>query len=482
MPGGAAASSVMDRAPGVVGNLFGSSITAGDYLHTRAWLDGDRFAVAEGGSNVYAAEEQFWNDAFASRSLFETKRILLEDFVLMDWIPRSPGRYHSDEGRSARSRADSHVLGATTISDRHGNDVLFDPVGKSAMIAGGLGCLRLAMKTIGGAEFKLLSASSTGMAHAGIVVAVSASDYASIGGAIAGGGGLRCSLDAELRYWEPDKYLPVGATVGIPRVYLLVRDIAPASKALPRLDATPAIVFKTSSAEFPGNFFAYTHIDPADGAALDGCVEWMKANYVEARYEGRVLTDFDETTPRFSTTACPLRDVLDPTRPLMDVVAPLVDESLVNPHLAKFYIESLNIERWESTSMSNVTITGDGNVVGNNNQVVTTIHRGLDREGLRELGEASALLRGEILQLDSVPEKTKNQAARALEDAEEEAADENPDEAVVVNSLQRARDVLEAAGETYDSSKAWGQRFLELGKAVAVVLPAAAQYLPRLFG
>ena len=124
--------------------------------------------------------------------------------------------------------------------------------------------------------------------------------------------------------------------------------------------------------------------------------------------------------------------------------------------------------------MSNFTITGDGNVVGNNNQVVTTIHRGLDRDGLRELGEAFAMLRGEITQLDTVPEKTKNQAVRAIEDAEEEAADADPDETVVVDSLRRAKDVLEAVGETYDTSKAWGQRFLEMGKALAVVIPAAA--------
>ena len=51
-----------------------------------------------------------------------------------------------------------------------------------------------------------------------------------------------------------------------------------------------------------------------------------------------------------------------------------------------------------------------------------------------------------------------------------------------MNSLQRARDVLEAAGENVRLvCKAWGERFLELGKAVVVVLPAAADYLPGLF-
>ena len=481
MPGEPVTSSSMDETPAVIGDFLGSSITAGDYLHTRAWVHGDRFGVAEAGSCVYSAEEQFWLDAFNSQSLFETKRILLQDFIVMDWIPRSPGRYHSDTGRMARSNAAAHVLGATTIEDRGGNSILFDPHGKSAMIAGGLGCLRLAMKTMGGAEVKFLSASSTGMAHAGIVVAVQANDYASIGGLIAEHGGIRCSLAGELRFLNTDKYLPVGATVGIPRIYVLVDDIDGLSPNLPQLDATPAIVFSTEDPDFFGNFFAYTHIDPGDGAALPKCVEWMETNYIHDRYNGRVLTDFDETVPRFATTACALRDVLDPSCSLVDVAAPLVAERLVNAHAAKFYVESLNVERWESNLVSNFTITGDGNVIGNNNQVVTTIHRGLDTEGLRELGEAFATLRGEIVQLNTVPEKTRNQAVRAIEDAEEEAADANPDETVVTDSLRRAKDVLEAAGETFDTSTAWGQRFIELGKALAVAIPAAARYIPGLF-
>ena len=323
----------------------------------------------------------------------------------MDWIPRSPGRYHSD-GRSLRSNAEATFSGPRPSRIGAGMRPV-RPRGKSATIAGGLGCLRFAMKTIGGAEVKFLSASSTGMAHAGmwspsVRAIIRRSEEPSPAEA-----GFAARSHAELRYWDQTSTSPSGRRSEfrvstswfqsrLPR--RLYRDWTRLRRSFSR----------QSSAEFPGNFFAYTHIDPADGSSLDGCVEWMKANYVEARYDGRVLTDFDETTPRFSTTACPLRDVLDPTRPLMDVVAPLVDESLVNPHLAKFYIESLNIERWESTSMSNVTITGDGNVVGNDDQVVTTINRGLDREGLRELGEASALLRGEILQLDPVPEKTKN--------------------------------------------------------------------------
>lgn len=482
----AAASSATDRRPAVIRPFMASSITAGDYLFTRAWVHGDHFETADDGAATYASEEDFWHDALETQAMFETRRLVLKDFVLMEWVPRSPGRYHSAAGRQARSGAAEHMLQVTTIADREGGSVLYDPVGKSAMITGGLGCLRLAMKTLGGSEVKLLSASSSGLAHGGIVVAVRAGDYATLGARIAERGGARCSLTGELRYWNADKYLPFGAEVGIPRLYLLVDDLDIGADKLPNLDATPAIVFSSQgggpegAGDFYGNFYAYTHIDPADAEAVPRCVRWLQDNYVEARYSGRVLTDFDETTPRFPATACALRDVLDPARSLAEVAAPLIEENLVVPQLAQLYVQTLNVERWEAT-MSNFSITGDGNVVGNNNQVVTTIHRGLDREGLRELGEAFALLRGEIIQLDDVPDKVKNQAARALEDAEEEAADENPDQEVVIGSLRRAKDVLEAAGETYDSSKAWGQRFLELGKALAVAIPAMAHYLPMLF-
>jgi hypothetical protein len=478
MAAGSSASSVIDRTPAVISGRWGEHITVGDYLHTRAWMHGDLFETADVGRGVYSSEEAFWNDALGSRSFYETSQVLLEDFVVMDWVPRSPGRYHSQEGRAARDRAAGHTL-TTTIEDRGGHSVLYDPYGKGAMIGGGVGCLRLAMKTIGGETFKLLSASTSGMAHAGVVVALRSSDYGSLAASIAERGGTRCTLLGELRYWNVDRLLPLGATVGIPRIYLQVSDIDPSAGKMPRLDATPAIVFKSDDGELPGNFYTFAHVDPADGSALERCVRWMLENYVEGLYNGRVLTDFDETTPRFAATACPLRDVLDPARALAQVAAPLLEEDVVERHRGQFYIESLNVERWEL--VSNITITGDGNVVGNNNQVVTTINRGLDRDGLRELGEAFALLRGEILQLDGVPEKTRNQAVRALEDAEEEAADENPDDEVIVASLERAKDVLGAAGETYDTSKAWVQRFVEAGKALAVVIPVAANYLPRLF-
>jgi hypothetical protein len=59
-------------------------------------------------------------------------------------------------------------------------------------------------------------------------------------------------------------------------------------------------------------------------------------------------------------------------------------------------------------SFQNVTITGDGVVIGNNNNVVTSINKGLSSGVLKELGESFALLRGEVIQSEKIVQKVRN--------------------------------------------------------------------------
>ena len=129
----------------------------------------------------------------------------------MDWIPRSRDVRDTVNGRMA---ARTQGLG-DKIMERGVNHPVH-PHGKSAMIAGGLGCLRLAMKTMGGAEVKFLSASSTGMAHAGIVVAVRANDYASIGGLIAELAAFAARSPVSCAFGIPTSICPWGLRLGYP--------------------------------------------------------------------------------------------------------------------------------------------------------------------------------------------------------------------------------------------------------------------------
>jgi hypothetical protein len=472
----AAKASPLESGAAVTG-LFGAThIAFGDYIHTRAWLSADRFSTGRRGERAYRDETEFWRDALAGGRLFETRRVTLEDFVLMDWLPRSPGRYHMPEGERAREAAGERII------ERNGHGVVFDPVGKTGMVSGGMGCLRLLMKDVARLELQFLGATSSGYAHRGIVVAVSSDDYAVVAERIADDGGIRCTLSGEVRFWRPDDSLPLGVAVRVPRIYVLVDELAtPRRDGLPKLDVTPAVVFTSADQEFQsdGPFYGYAHFDATEQGSLDRAVDWLENSYIGGRYQGSVLTDFDERVPRFDDVSCPISTIMDRTVSLETATKPL-QEGVFSQRIA-LYAQSVVIERAEGP-VTNVSITGDGNVVGDNNRVVTTINRGLDREGLRELGETFALLRGEILSLDSLPDKTRNQVDRALADAEDELADDDPDPETVEGSLRRAAETMQAAGETFDAAKGWGKRFLELERALSVVLPAAGRWFPQLIG
>jgi hypothetical protein len=280
-----------------------------------------------------------------------------------------------------------------------------------------------------------------------------------------------------LRVATPDSGLHDSFRTGVPRFYLAADEVEPQPRSSSRtsgLDVTPAVTFipgrQYEDEILPGRtYYAYAHFDPARAGALEACVEWLDRKYVGARFDGRIITDFDEQVGHFESVVCPLDQLMDPSIPVRSFDAPLV-EAIGSK--AMFYVQTLEVN-----SVSNVTITGDGNVVGNDNRVITTIHKGLDQGELKAVGEAFALLRGEIESLDGVPEKSRNKSLRAIEDAEEEMASGEPDPGSVEASLNRVRDTLEAAGETFDAGVGWAQRLRSVAVAVAQFIPGAIAWL-----
>ena len=133
----------------------------------------------------------------------------------------------------------------------------------------------------------------------------------------------------------------------------------------------------------------------------------------------------------------------------------------------------------EKTTM-NITITGDGNVIGKHNNVVTKINERLSGQELHQLGEAFALFRAEVLQIESVPDKLRNRAVRAIEDAEEEAADQKPDQKSIEDGLKRAKDILESADQVYDKSVNWGKRLSTLAQVLMKMMPSGWSWLSSL--
>jgi len=116
------------------------------------------------------------------------------------------------------------------------------------------------------------------------------------------------NIVGELRYWSRDQNLPFHVEVEVPRVCLLVEevDVLSQSSRSEKLDVTAAVTFEGDVEGTQGKYFTYARFDPARKESLSECINWMRINYVEKRYLGKVLTDFDELISHFPDSYFPV--------------------------------------------------------------------------------------------------------------------------------------------------------------------------------
>jgi len=117
--------------------------------------------------STYLNNEMFWSDAKSNRH-FEGMRVALKGFHLTEWLPSSPGRYYTMKARKSRELAEHHV--------NHDRGE-YNTLGKYSMILGGVGCVRLLSKDFRSDLIYFLCASSTGIAHQGIPIAITENAY-----------------------------------------------------------------------------------------------------------------------------------------------------------------------------------------------------------------------------------------------------------------------------------------------------------------
>lgn len=136
----------------------------------------------------------------------------------------------------------------------------------------------------------------------------------------------------------------------------------------------------------------------------------------------------------------------------------------------------------ETIMQINYHVVGDGNVIDNKGTVVATVNKNVAAQLSRDVAEAFALLKAEVSQISAIQEKHKRRAISAIQEAEEETADEAPEADAIEESLKRAKTVLEQSGAVFDQAQGWGHRFVQLGQLLTPVLPAAWTWLKTLLG
>jgi hypothetical protein len=226
-------------------------------------------------------------------------------------MPRAPGLYHTSRAYSARDVAEYFIIPSNQstflpdIDDASKSDnymKIFDPYGKSNMIEGGIGCVRLKCKDIDGEKLWLMSASSTRTAHEGFPVALPDYIYTKYIEQINNQGALNCTLIGKLEFLPNPEISLFRLDDDIPQLYLLIDELIP-ENSINVLDirsrVSVAVSFESEYEGHKGVYSSYVTFFPGVKNSFRDRIEWLENIYVDSMYQGRIITNFDEQKKHF---------------------------------------------------------------------------------------------------------------------------------------------------------------------------------------
>ena len=156
-----------------------------------------------------------------------------------------------------------------------------------------------------------MAASSAGVAHAGVPIAVPQSLYTGLLAELYERGSSCLRIHGELAF-PPDPFTHLfDSAVMVPRLYLKVASLErcqPTTEVLP--EATVAVSFVSESRDPVNTYATYVTFRPDLSGSFEEAVSWMKREYVEGAYRGRIITDFDQTRTVFPEARLALSRVM----------------------------------------------------------------------------------------------------------------------------------------------------------------------------
>ena len=271
----------------------------------------------------YERNEDVWRAILGQRTT-AGMGMVLKHFHLLDWFPRSPGLYYTPGAEWARDEAFRHLLhgfGDSPIRDhahRTGKrrlvrdyTVVFTPAGKSSMLQGGIGSVRLKPIHVFGEPHWFMTATSDGVTHTGVPVALPRRLYVPLLAPIQQRGGVCATMSGELEF-VPDPFSRLfDRAVMVPRLLLRVTELKQCEPAPVTLEASVAVSFVSNYQGSPKVYASYVTFHPDVKGSFEEAVSWMKTEYVEGEYGGRIITDFDQTRTIFPEARLALSNVMD---------------------------------------------------------------------------------------------------------------------------------------------------------------------------
>lgn len=273
---------------------------------------------------TYRTNEEVWRDIIGE-TIVVGQKVKLEGFDVLDWFPRAPGLYHTPDAARERENA-FHFLHPKRMEGPprdHADRVsmpdsirdfttVYTTEGKASMLAGGIGCVRLRPIKIADKYLWLKTATSDGVVHSGVPIALPQTIYNEIYGRMRELGAVRATISGELDFVADPISRLFDAYERVPRVYLRVTDLQPCETPPNRpLSASVAVSFVSECSGPPRIYATYVNFEPNRPESFVDAVTWMKEEYVERLYDGRIITDFDQTKIIFKEAQLALSKVLD---------------------------------------------------------------------------------------------------------------------------------------------------------------------------
>jgi hypothetical protein len=296
----------------------------GSHLGTTDYLLAHSQSLSSNEPNLtYDTNEAAWQ-AIMKRRVSAGMGITLGQFHVFDWFPRAPGLYHTDDARRARKEAFRYLhpgfRNSPTRDHAHLDvkkekpldyTVVFTPEGKSSMLQGGIGAIRLKPLNIFGEPHWLMTASSDGVTHSGVPLAIPRKLYSPLLGPIQQYGAVQATIKGELEF-VPDPFSRLfDRAVMVPKLLIRVTEMVQFEPASVQLENSVAVSFVSDYQGSVKVYAAYVTFQPNVQGSFQEAVLWMKTEYVEGEYKGKIITDFDQTQTIFPEARLALSSVMD---------------------------------------------------------------------------------------------------------------------------------------------------------------------------
>lgn len=282
-----------------------------NHISTSSYLLTDKKAgdIIKGSDVSFISNNNVWENIILDNIRHIDSKIILISFFLFEWFPRSPGLYHTPQGRDAREEAEGRK-----ISTKDGLTV-YDPYGKISMLDGGYGNIRLKPIRLDNGLYYFMTASDNGICHQGFPIALPEYFYTRTINEIRERGSVVKDLIGILKSVPEDIDNLYRGYKNVPKVYLEVEELRdptyPKRVSTEEKVVTVACSFISNYEGWSKIYASYVGFDPSKKRELIENTEWMEQEYVRGMYKGRVLTDFDQITNHFDDAPFSLKKIMN---------------------------------------------------------------------------------------------------------------------------------------------------------------------------